>query len=86
MPLQKPVALSFDLVKKDRKTISAIVASEKFKKTHTLPFVSMQSELRDLKSSQKDIDIGENDSSDNVELDSEGKMEDLNVVKKKFSF
>ena len=44
----------------------------------------MQSELRDLKSSQKDINIGENDSSDNVELDSEGKMEDLNVVKKKF--
>ena len=82
--MQKPVALSFDLVKKDRRTISASDASEKFKRAHTLPFISMQSELRDLKSSQKDNVVVEVDSSDNVELDSEGKMEDFNVVKKTF--
>lgn len=83
MPMQQPVALSFDLVKKYKKSISAIEAAEKFRRQNSLPFQSIEAELRDLKSSQKQIDI---ESSDNVELDSEGNQEGISVVKKSFEF
>ena len=90
MNMQQPVALSFDLFKKNSKTISAVAASEKFKKRrNSSPNAkagnTMEKELRDLRSSSK-ISNPKDEESDNVELDSEGRFEDYCVVKQRFDF
>ena len=89
MNMQQPVALSFDLYKKNSKTISAVAASEKFKKKRNSPNskggITMEKELRDLRSSSK-ASNPKDEESDNVELDSEGRFEDYCVVKQRFEF
>ena len=84
MPMQTPVALSFDLVKKDRKTISASAASEKLKRLNESPHQVLETELRELKATTSEAAA---ESSDNVELDSEGRVgQNADVIKKSFEF
>ena len=53
MPLKMPVVLSFDVVKKDRMTISASEAYQKLSRSNTLRSKSIEAELKNLKSTNE---------------------------------
>ena len=76
--MEQPIALSFDLVNKDKESISAADALS-IKRDNSNKSLKSQNSVLQKSKSLRSV-MGE--SSDNVELDSEGNLDNIDVVKK----